>query len=84
MGKRVMKTLIVDDESRSRGRSCGRNSRPFPEVAIVGEAENGRQALAQIQEFHPDLVFLDVQMPVMGGFEVVRNLGGRRNACPSS
>ncbi|MCU1339365.1 MAG: Response regulator receiver protein, partial [Bryobacterales bacterium] len=47
-----------------------------PEVVIVGEAENGKQALQQITELQPDLVFLDLQMPVMGGFEVVRKLGG--------
>ena len=43
---------------------------------IVGEAENGKQALQQIAELKPDLVFLDLQMPVMGGFEVVRKLRG--------
>jgi DNA-binding LytR/AlgR family response regulator len=48
----------------------------FPEVRIVGEAENGKQALQRIDELRPDLVFLDLQMPVMGGFEVVRRLEG--------
>ena len=43
---------------------------------MSGEAENGKQALQQIAELKPDLVFLDLQMPVMGGFEVVRKLSG--------
>lgn len=47
----------------------------MPDVEIAGEAENGKQALEKIAELKPDLVFLDLQMPVMGGFEVVRNLG---------
>jgi len=45
-------------------------------VEIVAEADNGREALQQIAAHRPDLVFLDLQMPVMGGFEVVRKLSG--------
>jgi DNA-binding LytR/AlgR family response regulator len=48
----------------------------IPEVVIIGEAENGKQALQQITKLQPDLVFLDLQMPVMGGFEVVRSISG--------
>ncbi len=69
-----MKTLIVDDEPIAR-RVLREELEAVPEIKIVGEAENGRQALEQIAELKPDLVFLDLQMPVMGGFEVVRNLG---------
>ena len=74
MNRRVMKTLIVDDEPIAR-RVLREALEAFPEVEIVGEAENGKQALQQIAELKPDLVFLDLQMPVMGGFEVVRKLG---------
>ena len=70
-----MKTLIVDDEPIAR-RVLREELETVPEVVIVGEAENGRQALQQIAELQPDLVLLDLQMPVMGGFEVVRKLGG--------
>lgn len=45
----------------------------FPEVVIVGEAADGREALKSIAKLQPDLVFLDLQMPVMSGFEVVQN-----------
>lgn len=70
-----MKTLIVDDEPIAREVLRG-ELEPFPDVVVVGEAENGRQALDQIAEVQPDLVFLDLQMPVMGGLEVVGNLKG--------
>jgi two-component system LytT family response regulator len=75
MNQRVMKTLIVDDEPIAR-RVLREELEAIPEVEIVGEAENGREALKQIAELKPDLVLLDLQMPIMGGFEVVRNLGG--------
>ena len=70
----MLKTLIVDDEPIAR-RVLREELEAFPEVVIVGEAENGKLALEQIEELKPDLVFLDLQMPVMGGFEVVRKLG---------
>jgi DNA-binding NarL/FixJ family response regulator len=47
-----------------------------PEVTVIGEAENGMVALQQTADLHPDLVFLDLQIPVMNRFEVARNLGG--------
>lgn len=70
-----MKTLIVDDEPIAR-RVLREKLETVPDVVIVGEAENGKQALKQITVLRPDLVLLDLQMPVMGGFEVVRKLTG--------
>jgi two-component system LytT family response regulator len=72
-----MKTLIVDDEPIAR-QVLREELEVFPEIQIIGEAEDGRQALEQIANLQPDLVFLDLQMPGMGGFEVVRNLKGGR------
>jgi two-component system, LytTR family, response regulator len=72
-----MKTLIVDDEPVAR-RVLREELECFREVVIVGEAENGKQALQRISELQPDLVFLDLQMPLMGGFEVVQRLNGER------
>lgn len=69
-----MKTLIVDDEPIAR-RVLREELEPFREVVVVGEAENGKQALQSISDLQPDLVFLDLQMPLMGGFEVVQRLG---------
>lgn len=46
----------------------------FHDVEIIGEADNGASALEKISTDHPDLVLLDLQMPTMGGLEVIRNL----------
>src|SRR5207245_9412166 len=77
METRVIKTLIVDDERIAR-QLLREERESLPEVVIVGEAEDGKDALRQIVELQPDLVFLDLQMPVMGGLDVVRNLSGTR------
>jgi len=71
----VIKTLIVDDEPIARKVLLEELER-FPDVVVVGQAENGEDALAHIQELGPDLVFLDLEMPLMGGFEMIRNLDG--------
>jgi DNA-binding LytR/AlgR family response regulator len=70
-----MKTLIVDDEPAAR-RILREELELMSEIEIVGEAENGKQALRDIARLTPDLVFLDLQMPAMSGFEVVRSLRG--------
>jgi DNA-binding LytR/AlgR family response regulator len=75
MDSRAMKTLIVDDEPIAR-RVLREGLESFPEVVVVGEAGDGREALEKIARLQPEIVFLDLQMPVMSGFEVVQNLGG--------
>jgi len=66
----------VDDEPIAR-RVLREDLELLPGIEIVGEAENGKEALLRIEKWKPDLVFLDLQMPLMSGFEVVRNLGGK-------
>jgi len=68
-----MRTLIVDDEPIAR-QVLREDLERFADVEIAGEAANGREALLKIAELRPDLVFLDLQMPVMSGFEVIQNL----------
>jgi two-component system LytT family response regulator len=75
MGAGTIRTLIVDDEPIAR-RTLHQELEIFADVKIVGEAENGKDALRKIGALRPDLVFLDLQMPVMSGFEVARGLGG--------
>src|SRR6201987_2382320 len=75
MDPRPIKTLIVDDEPVARNLLREELER-LPEIAILGEAANGREALQKIAKLKPDLVFLDLQMPVMSGFEVFRGLTG--------
>lgn len=68
-----MNTLIVDDESSARSRLT-RLLAAHPHVAVVGEAEDGLDAVRQIERLRPDLVFLDIEMPGLGGFDVLRAL----------
>ena len=67
-------TLIVDDEPLAREGLRALLSRD-PEISAIREARDGREAVAAIHQCNPDLVFLDVQMPEMDGFEVVRTIG---------
>jgi DNA-binding LytR/AlgR family response regulator len=73
MDHRLITTLIVDDEPVAR-RVLREGLESIPGIEIAGEAADGREALRQIASLKPDLVFLDLQMPVMSGFEVVRSL----------
>ena len=68
-----MRALIVDDEPLARSGVAVR-LRKFPDVEIVGECGDGPSAVAKILELSPDVVFLDVQMPGMDGFEVLSAL----------
>jgi len=68
-----MRTLVVDDEKLARDRLLG-FLRHIEDVEIVGEAADGVEAVERIAETRPDLVFLDVQMPGMDGFEVLRTI----------
>ena len=66
--------LIVDDEPLAREGLRMLLTRD-PQVAAISEAKNGREAATAIRESRPDLVFLDVQMPEMDGFQVVQEVG---------
>jgi len=68
-----MKALIVDDERLARA-ELRRLLKAFPEIAIVGEAVNGDDAVEKIGELDPDLIFLDIQMPGRSGFDVLEAL----------
>jgi len=68
-----VRALIVDDEPLAR-RGVLVRLRKFKDVEIVGECADGRTAVEKILSLSPDVVFLDVQMPGMDGFEVLRSL----------
>lgn len=76
-----MRAVLVDDEPVARSVLREELEAVAPEIEIVAEAENGEQALRDICGLHPDLVFLDLQMPGMDGFEVVRRLEGPDLPC---
>jgi len=69
----VLKTIIVDDEALARRGLKLRLSRRN-DIQVTAEARNGREAISLIREHQPDLVFLDIQMPGMDGFDVLRAL----------
>src|SRR5260370_13533013 len=68
-----LKILIVDDEPIAR-KVLGEELELIEDIEIVGEAGDGAMALEKIAAHQPDLVLLDLQMPAMGGLEVVRHL----------
>ena len=69
--------LIADDEPLLRERLAGLLARLWPELQIVAQARNGRQALEQFDEHAPEVVFLDVHMPGLNGIEAARGIGRR-------
>jgi two-component system, LytTR family, response regulator len=70
---RKLRTLLVDDEALSR-RGLELRLRASEDIEIVGQCTNGREALISIRELKPDLVFLDIQMPGLSGFDVLAQL----------
>jgi two-component system, LytTR family, response regulator len=72
----VLKALIVDDEYPAR-MELRYQLENFPDVEIIGEATNAREALRLINALDYDVIFLDVQMPGMTGVELVKQLKGR-------
>ena len=68
-----LKTLIVDDEPIAR-RVLREELESLADIEIAGEVDNGVQAVDWITTRHPDLVLLDLQMPVMGGLDVIRSI----------
>ena len=70
----ALRVMVVDDEAPARKKIL-RFLNGNPDVEVVGEAADGASAVDSIRKERPDLVFLDVQMPGMDGFEVVKELG---------
>ncbi len=69
----MLKALIVDDEAlASKGLKMRLDE--IDQINVVGVCQNGKEALSAIVEYEPDLVFLDIQMPGMSGFDVVREI----------
>jgi DNA-binding LytR/AlgR family response regulator len=68
-----MRSLVVDDEADARSRLIrllGTNA----DVAVLGEARDGLEAIEKIEELRPDLLFLDIEMPGLKGFEVLQSI----------
>jgi two-component system LytT family response regulator len=68
-----LKTIVVDDEMLARKLmlSC---LQEFPEIEVLAECTNGREAVTAVLELEPDLMFLDIRMPGLNGFEVIKKI----------
>jgi len=69
-----IRTMVIDDEPGARERIIGL-LQGEQDIELVGQCADGDQAVAAIRQQHPDLVFLDVQMPACDGFGVIRQVG---------
>ena len=68
---------VADDERLMRDQIVARLKEAWPELLIVGEASNGREAIDLVRSLGPDIVFLDIRMPGMAGIEAAQALAGQ-------
>jgi len=78
--KKRLRVLVVDDSSAVR-QVLSRLLSPLPQFELIGEAEDGCQALGAIAELQPDLVILDIRMPKVSGLEVLQKLQQQHSTC---
>lgn len=67
------KTIIIDDERLAR-QELRAILNEYPEIEVIDEAQNGEEGIEKIKELNPDLIFLDINMPGMTGFEMLKHL----------
>ena len=73
----VPTAVIADDERLMREQIVDRLKEAWPELLIVGEASNGREAIDMVRTLEPDIVFLDISMPGMDGIQAAQALAGK-------
>src|SRR5439155_4316516 len=76
---RAPTAVIADDERLMREQIIDRLKEAWPELSIVGEASNGREAVAMVHSLEPDIVFLDISMPGMDGIQAAQALAGQEH-----
>jgi two-component system, LytTR family, response regulator len=75
----VFKAILIDDEPAARRLMKSLLMEHTDTVQVIDEAGNGREAIKKIEELKPDLIFLDIQMPDLTGFEVIEQLNHKPN-----
>lgn len=73
------KAIVIDDEPAARRLIKNLLLEYADTVTVIAEAGNGREAIQKIEELNPDLIFLDIQMPDLTGFEVIEKLSRKPN-----
>ena len=75
----LYKAIVIDDEPAARRLMKNLLQEYSDIVTVIAEAGNGREAIEKIEELNPDLIFLDIQMPDLTGFEVIEKLSRKPN-----
>ena len=70
----MLSAIIIDDERKGRIALREKLKNYCPEIKLAGEAEDGIEGLELIEKLNPEIVFLDIEMPRMGGFEMLQKL----------
>ena len=78
----ALRVVVVDDEQLAREELCYQLEQ-LTGIEIVAQASNGIEAIGAVERHEPDLVFLDIQMPGLGGFEVARRLLEHEDEAPA-
>ena len=69
-----MKAILVDDDESNLSSLGEKLGNHCPQVEIIAKCDNGEDAIAKIESMHPDIIFLDIEMPVMNGFLMLQQL----------
>jgi two-component system, LytTR family, response regulator len=75
----LFKAIVIDDEPAARRLMKNLLQEHAAVVQVIAEAGNGKEAVQKIEELNPDLIFLDIQMPDLTGFEVIEKLSRKPN-----
>ncbi len=74
----MITALIIDDELKGRSALKQKLTDYCPQITLVGEAESGPEGIKMIQSLEPQIVFLDIEMPHMNGFEMLQHLPSKK------